>query len=177
MIFFLVGAPIVFSILGCAAALNENSSAYVYNLLDATVFNKLSSSSGEERSSWNVQALQVFVDTFGFGAGNGSMRTSSFPLAVIANLGIVGAALFGLFFASIFWGGKNAGARDSQEGAYRLAARSACTAWLITATISGSLTDLGLPFFAFAAIACSGSASAVSVSNQVLRSRQIIRSV
>jgi hypothetical protein len=176
MIFFLVGAPIVFSILGCAAALNESSSAYVYNLLDATVFNKLSSSSGEERSSWNVQALQVFIDTFGFGAGNGSMRTSSFPLAVIANLGIIGAALFGLFFASMFLGGKNAGVRDSQEGAYRLAARSACTAWLITATISGSLTDLGLPFFAFAAIACSDSAGAVFVRNQVPRSRQIIRS-
>ena len=156
MFFFLIGAPIVFAILGCAIALNEEASAYVYNLLDTTVFSKLSSSSGEERSSWNVQAWQVFVDTFGFGAGNGSMRTSSFPLAVIANLGVIGAGLFALFFAGIFFGGNNTGAHDSLEGAYRQAAKSACIAWLITATISGSLTDLGMPFFAFAAIAWKG---------------------
>jgi hypothetical protein len=176
MIFFLVGAPILFSILGCAIALNDQSSAYVYNLLDTTLFSKLSSSSGQERSSWNVQALQVFIDTFGFGAGNGSMRTSSFPLAVIANLGVIGAALFGLFFASIFFGGNSAGAEDPLGGAYRQAAKSACIAWLITATISGSLTDLGMPFFAFAAIACSESASAILVGNQVVRARRILRS-
>jgi hypothetical protein len=176
MTFFLVGAPIVFAILGCAIALNEESSAYVYNLLDTTVFSKLSSSSGEERSSWNFQAWQVFIDTFGFGAGNGSMRTSSFPLAVIANLGVIGATLFALFFAGIFFGGNNAGAYDSLEGAYRQAAKSACIAWLITATISGSLTDLGMPFFAFAAIAWNDSASAIFVRNRVVRGRRILRS-
>jgi hypothetical protein len=176
MTFFLVGAPIVFAILGCVIALNEESSAYVYNLLDTTVFSKLSSSSGEERSSWNFQAWQVFIDTFGFGAGNGSMRTSSFPLAVIANLGVIGATLFALFFAGIFFGGNNAGAYDSLEGAYRQAAKSACIAWLITATISGSLTDLGMPFFAFAAIAWNDSASAIFVRNRVVRGRRILRS-
>jgi hypothetical protein len=164
MTFFLVGAPIVFAILGCAIALNEESSAYVYNLLDTTVF------------SWNFQAWQVFIDTFGFGAGNGSMRTSSFPLAVIANLGVIGATLFALFFAGIFFGGNNAGAYDSLEGAYRQAAKSACIAWLITATISGSLTDLGMPFFAFAAIAWNDSASAIFVRNRVVRGRRILRS-
>src|SRR6266404_3303434 len=176
MTFFLVGAPIVFSILGCAIALNEESSAYVYNLLDTTVFSKLSSSSGEERSSWNFQAWQDFIDTFGFGAGNGSMRTSSFPLAVIANLGVVGATLFALFFAGIFFGGNNTGAYDSLEGAYRQAAKSACIAWLITATISGSLTDLGMPFFAFAAIAGKDLVGAILVRNRVVRSRRILRS-
>ena len=171
MFFFLIGAPIVFAILGCALALNEEASAYVYNLLDTTVFSKLSSSSGEERSSWNVQALQVFVDTFGFGAGNGSMRTSSFPLAVIANLGVIGAGLFALFSRHMSWR-KRRWSAHSLEGAYRQAAKSACIAWLITATISGSLTDLGMPFFAFAAIAWKDTASAGFVRSQVIRAAE-----
>jgi hypothetical protein len=104
------------------------------------------------------------------------MRTSSFPLAVIANLGVIGAGLFALFFAGIFFGGNNTGAHDSLEGAYRQAAKSACIAWLITATISGSLTDLGMPFFAFAAIAWKDSASAGFVRSQVVRGRRILRS-
>jgi hypothetical protein len=41
------------------------------------------------------------------------------------------------------------------DDAYRQAAKSACFAWLITATVSGALVDLGLAFFAFAALACS----------------------
>jgi hypothetical protein len=134
--------------------LNEDYSTPIYNLLDTTVFNKFSTSSGLERSSWNRQALQVFIDTYGFGAGNGSMRTSSFPLAVIANLGIIGAVLFSLFFLGLFFGASGDGASDPSDNATRLAAKSACMAWLVTASISGSLTDLGMPFFAFAAIAC-----------------------
>jgi hypothetical protein len=35
---------------------------------------------------------------------------------------------------------------------YRRAAKSVCIAWLITAAVSGALTDLGLPFFVFAAL-------------------------
>ena len=34
------------------------------------------------------------------------------------------------------------------------AARAACVAWLIAASVSGGFIDLGLPFFAFAALAC-----------------------
>lgn len=35
------------------------------------------------------------------------------------------------------------------------AAKYACLGWLVAATVSGALVDLGLPFFAFAALACS----------------------
>ncbi|MDX6710284.1 MAG: hypothetical protein QOH96_1300 [Blastocatellia bacterium] len=154
MNYFVITTPIILSVVFCVIALNEDYSTPIYNLLDTTVFNKFSTSSGLERSSWNRQALQVFIDTYGFGAGNGSMRTSSFPLAVIANLGIIGAVLFSLFFLGLFFGASGDGASDPSDNATRLAAKSACMAWLVTASISGSLTDLGMPFFAFAAIAC-----------------------
>lgn len=73
--------------------------AYLYNdrmfepffsMIDATVFNKLSSSSAIERGMWNAQAFQAFLDSYCFGVGVGSTRTSSWGLAVLSNLGVVG---------------------------------------------------------------------------------------
>jgi hypothetical protein len=122
-------------------------------LADTFVLNKMATDSGIERSSWNRQAIQNFLDTFGFGVGTGSLRASSFPVAVIANFGIVGTAFFAAFFLKVFQS-SNLGADDLDNG-YQRAAKWACAAWLITATTSGALVDLGLPFFALAALACS----------------------
>ena len=85
----------------CFIALNDGYSAYVKGLLDGMIFNKLSTASGVERSAWNSQALQNVIDTFGFGVGNGSVRASSFPIAVLASLGIIGALMFGMFFFTL----------------------------------------------------------------------------
>jgi hypothetical protein len=119
--------------------------------LNNFVLNKMSTASGIERSSWNRQAIQNFFDTFGLGAGNGSVRASSFPIAVIGSLGIPGVVTYGLFLFSI-WFGKKASAPPATL-AIQAAARSACFAWLIAASASGGFIDLGLPFFAFAALA------------------------
>jgi hypothetical protein len=154
MMFFLVGAPILFLILVTAIALNDSSAAYMKNLLDELVFNKMSTDSGVERSSWNRQGIQNFFDTFGFGVGNGSVRTSSFPIAVLASLGIVGSLTLSMFLVSAIFS-RNRSGGDPFDGAYRRAAKSACVAWLISASVSGALVDLGLPFYAFAALASS----------------------
>ena len=158
MVYFLVGAPAITLLIVCVIGLNENLSDPIVSLLTETIFNKYSTASGIERSSWNAQALQVFVDTYGFGAGNGSVRTSSFPLAVIASLGTIGTTFFSLFFVGLFFGGNRLVAHQQVEQAYRQAAKSACVAWLIAGAISGALTDMGLHFFVFAPIACSPSA-------------------
>jgi hypothetical protein len=152
MMIFIIAAPFVLCVAVVLIRLNDSTSAYVGNLLDTFVLNKLSSASGVERSNWNSQAIQNFIDTFGFGAGNGSVRASSFPIAVIASIGIVGGTAYALFLITI-WFGQNRRA-DSTFEATRTAARSACLAWLIGATASAGFIDLGLPFFAFAALAC-----------------------
>jgi hypothetical protein len=154
MALLIIAAPIILLVIGLAIALNDAASTYVQNMADTMILKKMSTQSGDERSSWNRQALQTFFDTYGFGAGNGSLRASTFPLAVLANLGFVGAILFCLFFVGIFFG-RSPAMSDRIDDANRRAARSACLAGLITATVSGALTDLGLSFFAFAAIACS----------------------
>jgi hypothetical protein len=154
MMWFVFGAPIFLGTVTIAVALNDTYSLYLQNLADTFVLDKMATDSGIERSSWNRQAIQNFFDTFGFGVGTGSLRASSFPVAVIANFGIVGTALFAAFFLKVFQS-SSLGADDLVNG-YQRAAKWACVAWLITATTSGALVDLGLPFFALAALACSG---------------------
>lgn len=124
-------------------------------VIEASVFNKLSSSSGIERTKWNEQALVNFADTAGLGAGDGSVRASSFPIAVLANIGIPGALTFGLFLASLLFGRKERWRHPYPAGC-QSAARWACLTQLIGASVAGGFIDLGLPFFIFAGLACAG---------------------
>lgn len=149
---FATVAPLSGLVIALCIALNDSASAYVGDLLDTLIFNKMSTASGVERSMWNSQALQNVLDTAGFGVGNGSLRASSFPISVLACLGVFGALLFSLFFASVLLSNSRAGEHNEMNIAYRRAAKSVCIAWLITAVVSGALTDLGLPFFVFAAL-------------------------
>jgi hypothetical protein len=159
MRFFLVGAPIVLSIAIVAIALSDSYSQYAQNLLDTFFFSKLSSASGEERSAWNRQAIQTFFDTFGFGVGNGSGRASSFPVAALSSLGLFGAALFSMFFITLFFGGSRGATMDTIDEAARQGGQSMCLAWLISSTISAPLVDLGPAFYTFAALACASGAN------------------
>jgi hypothetical protein len=152
MILFAVALPFAISLLVILICLNDASYAYFADLLNTLVFNKLSTSSGIERSTWNSQAIQNFMDTYGFGAGNGSVRASSFPIAVIASLGILGGSTYALFLLTIYF--RKERVAPPEIVAVQAAAKSACFAWLIAASTSGSFIDLGLPFFSFAALAC-----------------------
>jgi hypothetical protein len=155
VLFFVLGAPIILATVAIAIAFSDTYSTYLGNLLDTFILDKMSSASGVERSSWNQQAIQNFLDTFGFGVGIGSLRASSFPVAVISNFGLLGTVLFGLFFVTIFVRRAYRRQMDPVNDAYRRASRAACLSWLVTATLSGALVDLGLAFFAFAALASS----------------------
>jgi hypothetical protein len=125
----------------------------VQDMIDQTVLNKLSSGSGVERTRWNEQAMTNFADTQGFGAGVGGTRASSFPIAVLGNIGAPGAVLYGIFLLQLFFGRMNRW-RAPFPAACQSAARWACFAQLVGASIAGSFIDLGLPFFVFAGLAC-----------------------
>ena len=127
----------------------------VNEVVDASIFDKMQSSSGIEREKWNDQALVNFFDTRGLGAGDGSVRASSFPLAVLGNIGVFGALTYGVFLLSVFFGRKNRW-QHSFPASCQSAARWACLTQLIGASVAGSFIDLGLPFFIFAGLACGG---------------------
>lgn len=154
MAIFLLGAPFVALGSVIAIALSDSYSYYIMDLLNTMVLNKMSTDSGIERSSWNSQAMQNFVDTYGFGAGNGSVRASSILFGVPASLGVLGTLLFGSFFATLFFGRPRLRQFDGLDDGFRQAAKYACLASFISAATSGAVIDLGLPFFAFAALAC-----------------------
>jgi hypothetical protein len=149
---FIIAVPFIVVLVVVLIAMNDTTSAIVGDVLDNLLFNKLSTSSGIERSNWNSQAIRNFIDTFGFGAGNGSVRASSFPVAVISSLGVIGSTTYALFLVPVLFGQN--GTSDTTMVVYQNAARSACFAWLIAASLSGGFIDLGLSFFAFAALAC-----------------------
>jgi len=152
---FMFGTPVLLAIVVFAIALSDSGWERFQNLADLFIFNKLNTASGEERSAWNRQALQSFFDTFGFGIGNGSTRASSFLVAALASLGLVGAILFALFMVNVFLIADKKGSLNPLDHALRLGAKSACLAWLISNSISNSQIDLGLAFYIFAAIASS----------------------
>lgn len=156
-VFFLVAAPIAALIVVVGVALNDAASLYIQNILDTIVFNKLATESGVERSAWIRQALQNFLDTSGFGAGNGSLRASSLLAAMVASLGVFGAFTYGAFFVRVIFSSRKSPALDDYEYAVTEAAKSSCLAWFITASVAGAFIDLGLHFFVFAALASANS--------------------
>lgn len=127
----------------------------VFDIFDSSLATKMSSESGLERTRWNMSALQNVLDTFGLGAGLGSVRSSSFLVAVPANLGIPGVILFGLFLYKLLLGPQTKLAPHTLAAQVQAAARSACFATLLAASVSSSSVDLGLLFFIFAGLACS----------------------
>jgi hypothetical protein len=145
-------APAVASIVLMGLALRESTWSVVQDLANKTVFDKLSSASGVERGAWNAQAIINLVDTAGFGTGIGSMRASSFLLAVPANIGIFGALTYAVFLLRVLLKATPADV-DWFAASTRAAAQSACLALLIGSSVAGSFVDLGLPFFIFAGMA------------------------
>ncbi|WP_131118788.1 hypothetical protein [Lichenihabitans psoromatis] len=149
---FLAFTPLAVLVVVAVIVLNPVADQTMRDFLTVMLFDKGSSQSGIERGQWNETALQNAIDTFGLGGGLGSIRASSFPIALLSNLGIPGTIAFTLFLASIFLR-RASRPIDDDAGPVQRAARTACVGLLIGATVSGALVDLGMPFFLFAALA------------------------
>lgn len=81
------------------------------------LFDKMSSTSGVERTSWNLTSLRAAFDTFGLGCGFGCTIASSFAVVLVSNIGIVGTAAFLAFFVGALARGVSApGARAGVLG-------------------------------------------------------------
>lgn len=123
--------------------------ARVAEFFEFTVWNKLQSQSGLERTSWNRQAWTNFLETGGVGVGLGSARASSFPLVLLSNLGVIGLILFLGFMLQVLRPSSGA----STDAPVSSAARHGALASLIAASVSGTVFDLGILFYIFAAAA------------------------
>lgn len=152
-VLFVGFAPLALLLTCLALMLQDGAWAALIDMLDRSLFTKLETNSGIERAAWNTQALINFIDTFGLGAGVGSVRASSFLAAVPANVGILGTFFYLAFLWTVFF--SSASTRDDTFVAgTQAAARMACFALLVAGSIAASAIDLGLQFFLFAALAC-----------------------
>lgn len=147
----------------CVVLLKPEIVSRIAEFFQLTLLRKLESSSGVERSSWNAQAWQNFVDTYGLGVGLGSARASSFPLLLLSNLGVIGTALFAAFVIQVLR--LAFGTNRSATAPVSRAAGHAVLAALLAATVSGTVFDLGMAFYAFAAAAAVGSGQKAAASH------------
>jgi hypothetical protein len=148
----LLCAPLLAIAVLLAAQMDTESAEPFRRYIDDLIFNKASSDSGIERNSWNNFALQNFFDSYGLGVGLGTVRTSSFILALLSNVGVLGTIFYAFFAISAFWR-LGATSRSFYSDA-RLAARNACLGFLIADTFAGTTVEQGLLFYVFAGLAC-----------------------
>jgi hypothetical protein len=147
-----LSTPPIVVIVALVVLLNEKTFATIHDYVDVLILSKSSSDSGIERGSWNAAALQNFVDSWGFGVGLGTARTSSFALAILSHVGIPGAILFSLFTVTALL--HRRGTPRTFPSDIRLAARNGCFSIMLGSVASGSTLDLGLLFFVLAGVAC-----------------------
>jgi hypothetical protein len=150
VVFALLG-PLLALVAIVMIALDQSSWLFAQDLLNKTLFDKMTSGSGMERSSWNTQAVANFVATSGFGVGVGSTRASSLLFAVLGQLGVFGSITYGIFITTVLV--RRDADHDWFSDSLRAAAQSACLASLIAGCMAASFVDIGLPFFLFAGTA------------------------
>ncbi|MEO1205504.1 MAG: hypothetical protein AAFV45_04165 [Pseudomonadota bacterium] len=114
-------------------------------IIDRVLLNKLESESGIERTLWNLQGLAAFWETAMLGAGVGSIRTSSYFVALLANTGLIGTMLMFGFFIALVRSAYGSGQSRTQT---RLARCFfwACIAALLPVLLAGTAVGLGLMF-------------------------------
>lgn len=117
-------------------------------LVNDMVVNKLSSSSGQERSYWNYKSLQSFVDTGGFGVGIGSSRASSWLIAVISQLGIAGAIIIATLVLPFCRPARKVSINANPEDEATIASVRMCAlAGIVTGSLISGTADPGIVFF------------------------------
>jgi hypothetical protein len=148
----LMCAPLLIVIAILALQLDEEMAKPIRDYIDTLVLSKATTASGVERASWNAFALQNFFDSYGLGVGLGTSRTSSFPIALLSNVGVPGTIFYLLFAVSAFV--RRRGTPHTFPADVRLAARNACVGLILGAIFAGPTVEQGLLFYVLAGLAC-----------------------
>jgi hypothetical protein len=120
----------------------------VVRLIDAAIIDKSSSDSGQERAYWNIKSLQNFVDTGGLGIGFGSSRASSWPVAVLSQLGLLGSLMMALLLGVIARGlGRYRAVVDPETDALVASVRASAFGSIVAGSLVSGTADPGMLFF------------------------------
>lgn len=86
----------------CLVLLSPALLDVIWASLDAILFSKTETSSFAERNLWTATSLRAAFDTYGLGTGVGGTRASNIFVALLSNVGVLGAALYIAFMISCF---------------------------------------------------------------------------
>lgn len=100
--FGLVGFFAAFLVLLILA--NEETRSKMMGIVNSLLLDKPTSTSFQERASWNRLAWEALWRSNGLGVGAGTLRTSNFFLNILASTGFFGAALFAGFWINVMFG-------------------------------------------------------------------------
>lgn len=128
---------------------NESLLVPAKRLIEETLINKSTSASADERFYWNLKSWMAFVDTYGLGIGIGSSRASSSIIAVLSQLGAVGASLIVLLVIDLARPLPRPGPdpTDREIAAICNGLRTAGLVSLVPPAIAGGTADPGIVFF------------------------------
>jgi hypothetical protein len=142
----------VFVALGLAVG-DEKFFDPMARLLNEALLQKASSSSGQERNYWNYISLKSFADTLGLGVGLGSSRASSWPVAVLSQLGAIGCALLAWLVVDIARRPKRIEIALGLDDAATVDSVRACAlAGIISSSLISGTADPGMIFFVSLAV-------------------------
>lgn len=172
----ILGALVSIMFVALAISLyNEGFFDPFIQLIDSMVINKSNSSSGQERAYWNMKSLQAFTDTSGLGIGFGSSRASSWVIAVLSQLGVVGALLMVTLLAVVARGmGHMAAWVDSETDAIVASVRASAMASMVAASLVSGSADPGMLFFIALAVISASRARARRNMAAARRSRSVV---
>ncbi|MBZ9677693.1 hypothetical protein [Mesorhizobium sp. ES1-1] len=119
----------------------------VAQLVDNTLVNKVTSTSGQERSYWNYKSLQSFFDTGGLGVGLGSSRASSWPIALLSQLGLFGTVIMTVLLAMLMRGLKGSSFVDAEVDAIASSSRACALSSLVAGSLASGSPDPGIVFY------------------------------
>ncbi len=128
------------------------------DLLRTLIFEKAESQSGLERGYWAMMGLRTFAETYGLGAGLGSVRANGLISVLLGNIGAPGAILFAAFIALTFARRlpklSPAFLREGERDRHLFrAASSGAVVMMPMLLTSATVVDPGILFMAFSSIA------------------------
>jgi len=127
-------------------------------LMNEAIFEKSGSDSGQERGYWNYISLKSFADTLGLGLGIGSSRASSWPVAVLSQLGAVGSIMLTLLVVELARRPRHLDmALGVKDAATVDGVRAGALAGIVSGSVISGTADPGVVFFISLAVVTSSS--------------------
>lgn len=130
------------------------------DLLDRLFLSKLDSLSGQERTAWAEAGFQAFLNTWGLGAGAGSLRSNGLIPVMLGSVGLPGT----LAFFAFLWLTIGRSSRQISDPVCRrvyVSARVAAFAQLTALMLSATVPDPSLLLIICCALASVARESAV----------------